>query len=159
MPQENLYELNIPAADLQAVQAAVQTLVNVLGPHLINLTLDERRELPKMGDKSLAFVRKAREYAANNPELVPAYLSVPMFDADLRSVETLSNLLRTLQPLVDNLEDSMVLAGSESYQAALCFYRAAKGAAVDGQPKAKTIVDDLAARFPQGTRAKVVPTK
>ena len=110
-----------------------------------------------MGDKSLAFVRKAREYATNNPELVPAFLNLPMFDADLRGVDTLNNLLRTLQPLVDNLEDSLVLSGSEAYQAALVFYRSVKAAALSGQPNAKTIADDLSARFPTGARAKAVP--
>jgi hypothetical protein len=157
MPQENLFELNIAAADLQAVQGAIQTLTTVLAPHLISLSNETRRELPKMGDKSLAFVRKAREYATNNPELVPAFLNLPMFDADLRGVDTLNNLLRTLQPLVDNLEDSLVLSGSEAYQAALVFYRSVKAAALSGQPNAKTIADDLSARFPTGARAKAVP--
>lgn len=159
MPQENLFELNIPAADLQNVQAAVQTLTTVLTPHLISLSADGRRELPKMGDKSLAFVRKAREYAANNPDLVPRFLNLQMFEADLRGVDTLSNLLRTLQPLVDNLEDSLALTGSEAYQAALVFYRSVKAAAQSGQPNAKTIADDLSVRFPTGGRAKAASTQ
>lgn len=159
MPQENLFELNIPAADLQTVQAAVQTLSTVLTPHLVSLSAEGRRELPKMGDKSLAFVRKAREYAANNPDLVPRFLDLQMFEADLRGVETLSNLLRTLQPLVDNLEDSLALTGSEAYQAALVFYRSVKSAAQTGQPNAKTIADDLSVRFPTGGRTKLVPTE
>ena len=137
MPQENLFELNIPAADLQAVQGAIQTLTMVLAPHLISLSNETRRELPKMGDKSLAFVRKAREYATNNPELVPAFLNLQMFEADLRGVDTLNNLLRTLQPLV--------------------FYRNVKAAALAGQPNAKTIADDLSMRFPTGSRVKAVP--
>jgi hypothetical protein len=159
MPQENLFELNISAADLQSVQAAVQTLTTVLTPHLISLSADGRRELPKMGDKSLAFVRKAREYAVNNSDLVPRFLDLQMFEADLRGVETLSNLLRTLQPLVANLEDSLALTGSEAYQAALVFYRSVKSAAQSGQPNAKTIADDLSARFPQGGRARTEPVK
>jgi hypothetical protein len=159
MAQENLFELNIPAADLQNVQAALQTLTTTLAPHLISLSAETRRELPKMGDKSLAFVRKAREYAANNPELVPAFLSLPMFETDLQGVDTLTNLLRVLQPLIDNLEDSLILSGSEAYQAALVFYRSVKVAAQAGQPNAKTIADDLAVRFPMTGRPKATPVK
>jgi hypothetical protein len=33
-------------------------------------------ELSKMGDKTLAFVQKALEYAEANPTLVPAYLDI-----------------------------------------------------------------------------------
>jgi len=159
MAQENLFELNIPAADLQNVQAAVQTLTTTLAPHLISLSAETRRELPKMGDKSLAFVRKAREYAANNPDLMPAYLSLPMFEADLSGVDTLTNLLRQLQPLIDNLEDSLILGGSEAYQAALVFYRSVKVAAQAGQPNAKTIADDLSTRFPMTGRPKAAVGK
>ncbi len=157
MAQENLFELNIPAADLQAVQAAVQTFATLLAPHLISLSADARRAIPKMGDKSLAFVRKAREYAASNPELVPGFLDLAMFDADLQGVDTLNALLRTLQPLVDNMADSMLLSGSEAYQAALVFYRSVRAAAQSGQPNAKTIYEDLSTRFPSGPRAKTIP--
>lgn len=163
MAQENLFELNLPAADLQNIQAALQTLTTTLAPHLISLSAETRRELPKMGDKSLAFVRKAREYAANNPELVPAYLSLELFEADLRGVDTLTNMLRVLQPLIANMEDSLILGGSEAYQAALTFYRSVKVAAQVGQLNAKTIADDLSARFPmtgrpKGPAAKDAPT-
>ncbi|MDB6061107.1 MAG: hypothetical protein JWM78_1210 [Verrucomicrobiaceae bacterium] len=154
MAQENLFELNISAADLQNVQAAVQTLATLLPPHLISLSADARRELPKMGDKSLAFVRKAREYAASNPELVPGFLNLQMFDADLQGVDALSNLLRTLLPLTANIEDSLLLTASESYQAALVFYRSVRAAAQSGQLNAKTIYEDLSTRFPNGPRAK-----
>jgi hypothetical protein len=88
MPQENLFELNLPAADLQAVQGEIQTLTTMLAPHLISLSNETRREFPKMGDKSLAFVRKAREDATSNPQLVPAFLNLQMFEADLRGVDT-----------------------------------------------------------------------
>jgi len=155
MSQDNLFELNIPAADLQAIQDAIQTLNTRLAPHLISLTADTRRELPKMGDKSLAFVSKAREYANNHPDMVPGFLNLALFEADLRGVDTLSNLQRTLQPLVDNLDDSLTLTGSEAYQAALVFYRSVRAAAQSGMPNAKTVYDDLSARFPAGSRNKI----
>jgi len=154
MAQDNLFDLNIPADDLQAVQEAIQTLAAKLAPHLTGLSTDDRRALPKMGDKSLAFVRKAREYAHNHPDLVPGFLSLDLFESDLRAVDTLSNLQRVLQPVVDNLEDSLMLGGSEAYQAALVFYRSVKAAAQSGQPNAKTVYDDLSARFPGTTRSK-----
>lgn len=155
MAQENLFDLNIPTDDLQAVQDALQTLATRLAPHLTSLSTDDRRALPKMGDKSLAFVRKAREYAHNHPDLVPGFLSLELFENDLRAVDTLSNLRRVLQPLADNLEDSLMLGGSEAYQAALVFYRSVRAAAQSGQPNAKTVYEDLSARFPGATRGKV----
>jgi hypothetical protein len=155
MPQENLFDLNLSAADLQAVQDAIQVLTTKLGPHLISLSVETRRELPKMGDKTLAFVRKAREYAQNHPDLVPGFLSLALFDNDLRGVDTLSNMRRALVPLSANLEDSLMLTGSEAYQAALVFYRSVKAAALSDTPNAKAIYADLSERFPGGSRNKI----
>jgi hypothetical protein len=35
-----------------------------------------------MGDKSLAFVEKAHDYALDNPALFPSYLDMAAFNAD-----------------------------------------------------------------------------
>ena len=69
-------------------------------------------------------------------------------------MDTLNALLRTLQPLVDNMGDSVLLGGSEAYLAALVFYRSVRAAAQSGQLNAKTIYEDLSTRFPSGPRAK-----
>ncbi|HMY38238.1 MAG TPA: hypothetical protein PK011_02840 [Marinagarivorans sp.] len=148
MAQPNLINLIIPAADLQDIQTALNTLTSKLAPHLISLSANERKEIPKMGDKTQAFVGKAREYASQNPDLVPNYLDVGAFEVDWQAVELLSRLQRQLAPLADNLSDSLALSGSEAYQAALIFYRNIKMAARAGVPNAKTIEADLSNRFP-----------
>ncbi|WP_317930144.1 hypothetical protein [Halioxenophilus sp. WMMB6] len=153
MPQENNYNLSITAEELQTATQALQTFVNTLRPHLANLTADSRRELPKLGPRTLDFVLKAREYASLNPELAPVFLSTELFDADLAGLETLNTLQRTLQPIAEAIDDSILLAGSEAYQAALIYYRGVKTAADSNQPSAKTIRDDLSARFPNTRRA------
>lgn len=57
-------------ADREALLAAVATIKEKL-PFLIDLTADERKALPKMGDKSRAFVSKALEVATQNPNFLP----------------------------------------------------------------------------------------
>ncbi|HEY6530611.1 MAG TPA: hypothetical protein VIZ65_18130 [Cellvibrionaceae bacterium] len=104
-----------------------------------------------MGDKTQAFVSKAREYASQNPSLVPSFLDLAAFEVDWQAVELLTRLQRQLAPLADNLNDSLALSGSEAYQAALIFYRNVKMAARAGVPKAKTIEVDLSNRFPGGS--------
>ena len=155
MPQQNQINLNIPETDMADIRASVDTLVARLLPHLHILTASDRLELPKMGDKTVSFVQKSLEYGQKNPELVPAYLSLELMDADLRAVQVLREILQHLSPLVSALEDSMTLAGSEAYQAALMFYRNLKMAQQARIPNAEAIYSDLAARFPGGARAKV----
>lgn len=55
---ENRVDATLTAADQQAVMTAIETIREKL-PFLIDLTTEERRGLPKMGDKSRAFVYKS----------------------------------------------------------------------------------------------------
>ncbi|MEY4589391.1 MAG: hypothetical protein RL497_1467 [Pseudomonadota bacterium] len=150
MAQPDLIALNIPEADLLDIQTALTTLTTKLAPHLISLSTNVRKDLPKMGEKSQAFVGKAREFASQNPALVPSFLDLAAFEIDWKAVELLTSLQRQLAPLADNLSDTLVLSGSEAYQAALIFYSNIKVAARANVPNAKTIEDDLAKRFPGG---------
>jgi hypothetical protein len=86
---------------------------------------NERMELPKMGDKTIGFVQKTLEYSWENPELVPSFLNVVDFEADLRGFETFRSLYQPVLQIADALSDTMLLTGSEPYTAALIFYNAA----------------------------------
>ena len=153
MAQQDLISVNIPEADLTEIKAAVNTLHAKLLPHLKTLSTQERIELPKMGDKTVAFVQKAFEYGQQNKDLVPSFLDMTALATDIKSVQTLRELAQTLNPVADALNDSMTLSGSEAYQGALVFYSSVKNAAKVKAPNAATILDDLSARFP-GTAAR-----
>lgn len=104
------------------ILAAIETINQKL-PFLVSLTPDEKRSLPKMGDKTRSFVEKALEVAEQNEQLLPRYFEA----ADLRKdVELFSQLLPlsiALSQLSSKLSDTMTIAGSEAYVAALVVYR------------------------------------
>lgn len=150
----NLISLNLTPEEDDAIQQAIATLNNTLLPRLITLTKEERTELPKMGDKTLAFAIKANEYAGQNEILIPPYISVEEFTSDLNATSRLREYAQQLAPLMEALDDSIMAAGSEAYQAALLFYSMIKTAAENNVPGAKAIADDLSQRFSRGTRKK-----
>lgn len=144
----------IPDDDLQAVQAAVQTLQAKLVPHLVNIGPDEKRALAKMGSKSVDFVSKTLTYASTNPQFKPAFVDIDDFSQDVSAFGLLRSLQQPLSQIADMLDDSLALSGSEAYAAALAYYQSIKTAAKMNVPGAATIADDLAARFAgQGLRA------
>jgi hypothetical protein len=49
-------------------------------PFVIALTPQERQSTLKMGDKNRAFVEKARDYARDNPNLVPSFLDMAVLN-------------------------------------------------------------------------------
>ena len=145
---DNRVTLNISPTDEADIIAAIQTLQTKLLPYLITLTPSERQALPKMGDKTLAFVTKAAEFMAQNPNLVPSYVDVAELDVDLKAVAQLRGFHNQLFEFTKGLEDTMMQSGSEAYLAALSFYRAVKAAARVPVPNAENVYNELRVRFP-----------
>jgi hypothetical protein len=142
----------IPEAAITQVRGQITAAIQTLAPHTIALTPHERQTLLKMGDKSLAFVEKAHDYAHDNPNLVPSYLNTGAFDIDFKDAHGLWSLLTVIKQLEEAVEDTIMAAGSEAYHAALAFYHNVQAAAKDDVPGAKAIVEDLKTRFPGGKR-------
>ena len=154
MSDSNRISLTIPAADVEQVKQLFTQINQLLAPHLINLTPDERIQLPKMGDKSIPFVTKGAEYLNIPGTPAPPYVNADELVIDLSAFETLRQIRQIAQPTVDMLDDTMMLCGSEAYTAVLAFYSYLKGAAKMNVPGAKTIYDDLSNRFPHRSSSK-----
>jgi hypothetical protein len=146
--QENQISIDFTQEELDTISKATQTLQNVLSPKLVKLNAELRRELAKMGDKTLAFVVKSYEHAKQNPTLTPSYIDVEEMQKDIKAVEVLRQICNPLQELSQDIEDSMMLSGSEAYIAALSFYNAIKGAAKSKVGASEQIYNDLSQRFP-----------
>lgn len=149
MAQPNDISLQIPEADQAEIKAAIQVLADKLLPHLtVTLSAEDRQELPKMGEKTVDFVQKSLEFCNHNKELVPPFLDVDEFEIDVKAVTLLRDFLFPLRELMVALEDTMMLSGSEAYQAALIFYATIKTAKKSKIQSAETIYKELSSRFP-----------
>ncbi|BAY28467.1 hypothetical protein NIES2107_02960 [Nostoc carneum NIES-2107] len=143
----------LSAADREAVMEAISTIRQKL-PFLIDLSTEERKALPKLGDKSRAFVSKALEIAAQNPDFLPRSFDVDEMRRDIELFEALYPILLSLTQLQELVDDTSVAVGSEAYAAGLLVYNYAKasgkGAGLD------SMVDDLGRRFARKAK-KVQP--
>jgi hypothetical protein len=137
--------------DREAVMGAVATIKAKL-PFLVDLTVEERKALPKMGDKSRAFVSKALEVATQNPDFLPRSFDLEEMRKDVQLFEALYPIVMALTQLQELLDDTYVTVGSEAYAAALQVYTYAKasgqGAGLD------TVVVELGQRFARKTKKK-----
>lgn len=121
----NRISAEISAPDRQAVMEAIATIRNVL-PFLIDVSPDDRRAMPKLGDRNRAFTRKALEIATHTPDFLPRSFDIDEMRRDLELFEALQPMLLALVQLQELIEDTAVTAGSEAYVAALEVYRYAK---------------------------------
>jgi hypothetical protein len=145
-------KLNIALTPVQvaAIQTAIDAL-NVNVPFGLNLTKQERTELPNIQDERYAFVTKVIDnYAPVHPTLVSG------FAGTLTEARTDFELYRQLEPFIEQLrsvtemyQDTQQVAGTEAYTFSREFYGTAQRAAENNVPGTDAIVDDLGQLFEQ----------
>ena len=147
---DNRISASLGEADRQAVLDAVNTIRQKL-PFLIDLSPEERRSLPRMGDKSRGFVAQALEVATLNPDILPRSFDTAEMRKDVELLSALSPVMTALAQLSELVEDTYMAVGSEAYTSALLVYQyaraAGKGSALDGA------LDALGQRFARKSRA------
>lgn len=147
MPNDNRISAEVTAANVTVLMNKF-TEINALLPFLINLTKQERIELPKLGVASLAFDEQCASYMATAPNLVPPFVDADEVTKDRNLRAILADALREAKKLTEKLDDTLMLVGSEIWMADLSFYQTVRQAARRDVPGADTIYDDLKQRFP-----------
>ncbi len=142
----NRINVSMTAAQVTAVKAAF-TAIQTNTPFAVSLTTDERTSLPKIDVSNKAFTEDAINAAVNNAAMLPSYFNTATMQTDILLFSQLDEMLGIARQIVERLEDTLVLAGSESYVAALASYKLFIAAADAGVVGADAIVDQLKKRF------------
>lgn len=156
MSTQNQISIEIPETVITDVMQKLQDCKVALAPYLQGLTAEERQSLFKMGNKTVATVQKTKSYVATNPEFVPAYMNKDEFLKDEAVVSQLSPIANLASQLVTDVEDTVMLSGSEALQMAMLYYGQVKEAQSRGIPTAKPIYEDLKERFARGGYKKKI---
>ncbi len=122
-------------------------------PFLVDLMAEERKSIPKMGDKSRTFVNKALDMASKNAEFLPRSFDVEEMRKDVQLFDALSSLSLSIVQLQDLVDDTCMALGNEAYTAALTVYNYAKttGQKTDGL---EPLVDEMRQHFRKPRKAK-----
>lgn len=151
--------LNLTATPVQitAVKTALQA-ANTNLPFLIGLTTEERIALPSINVNNKAFTEDAISAGVNNASLLPSYISVANMQNDLTLFNQLDEIIILTKQLLEKLEDTQLLAGSEAYSSALTVYKLFASAADAGVPGADAINNQLKQRFAAQGAGKSTPS-
>ncbi|MDR0645395.1 MAG: hypothetical protein LBG05_10930 [Treponema sp.] len=148
----NEHNTAIPETVLTEIEGLFRQILTKLEPYRVPLTAEERKEMAIIGDKTLAFLRKGKEFIDLYPDLVPVWLNKADFTVDFDDVYNIlpvKNLADQTREAVYNIQ---YLAGSESYHWMLDYYHSAKQAAARDVPNAKVVAEELGKRFQRGRR-------
>lgn len=154
---ENRISIELSAADVAAINAAIAVLAEKLQPILIALEAEDKKNLAKLGEKSVSFVAKTLQYAESDTEFLPPFIDLPEMKKDWTGFNVLNGFLRPLQQITKNLDDTATLCGSEAILAGLAYYNSVRQAVKLKVPKAAAIYDDLSQRFEAQKARKIKP--
>ena len=147
MSTQNQISVEIPDAVITSVVRKLGECKTELAPFMQGLTAEERRDLFKMGDKTVATVQKTQSYVETNPEFIPAYMDVREFNRDVTVVNQLKPIEDLVSQLGVDISDTRMLAGSEALQQSLLYYGQVREADSKGVPSSSAIYEDLQPRF------------
>ena len=71
MSTKKQISVEIPEEVIASVLQMLTTCKAELAPYMQGLTAEERRDLFKMGDKTVATVQKTKSYTETNPRIYP----------------------------------------------------------------------------------------
>ncbi len=142
----NRLNLVMTDADITDVKKSITNIHGKM-PFLIGLTTDERVTLPKISENNKVFVSDSINALVNNADMLPSYLKVADIKNDLILYEQLDELEGMALQLVEKIQDTRMLCGSEAYASSLTAYRLFEAAASAGIPGADAVYDALKQRF------------
>ncbi|WP_243739624.1 hypothetical protein [Algoriphagus boseongensis] len=125
-----------------------------MNPYLIALTEDQRRKMLKMGEATEPFVGKVMDYVVSNPQFLNPFTNVPEMHKDWKAISQLLPILRTVDQLSSNLNDTVMEAGKEVLEPALAYYTAVKMGVRMNVPDAKPIYEELRKRWEKRSKPK-----
>ncbi|WP_426994272.1 hypothetical protein [Methylomonas sp. CM2] len=148
---QHLISLSLSDNDLADIDAALKILEDRFAGFLV-LTPEERRAIPKMGDKTEAFCRQTLTVSSQNTSAIPPGLDTASAEADLATLDRLRPRLHRLRDLLSRAEDTDMALGSDIYSFSLDAYAslkiAGKGAGLE------TLRQAMSVRFNRGAKPK-----
>ena len=122
---QNTISLTLVQDDITAINAALDILESKLAG-LEELSVDERRSLAKMGDKSEAFCRQTLIVLDQNRHMIPPSLDLAGAEADLHTLDLLRPVSSRMRQLNSRLNDGETRLGNRVLSTSLDGYAIAQ---------------------------------
>ncbi|MCP5106631.1 MAG: hypothetical protein GY950_24820 [bacterium] len=126
-----------------SILQSIRTLRESL-PALVTLDTETRKRLAKLGRRNVGFVDVCVDHAEKNPQFMVGYQSLEEFLKDVNYRDAVRRIKVELDALKRDIDDTVLLTESETYQASRLFYKTVKAAAQEGQERAEAIAKELA---------------
>ncbi|WP_430971779.1 hypothetical protein [Sunxiuqinia rutila] len=148
MASENLVSVTFTDEERAQLGEHLAAIESILHSKCISLTPEERQEYARLGNKSENWSRKVIDYMNQQPNLTPAFIDLDETMNDYEARRALQPIAARGEAVMDMLNDTMMLLGSDLYHSCIAYYRNIRLLARQNVNGAKAIYEDLSAQFP-----------
>ena len=150
MPSDNRISITFAAADKTAVTTKLNEIRTILRNYAMNLTPQERKEIPTISTERGAMINTFDAQMAAHPELVPGFVDIAEKNLDSAAWQDALGMYRSAGEVFEILDDLLHLLGADLLTAYLAFYGNVKNAARHNVAGGTTVYEDLRRFFPRG---------
>ena len=151
---DDLISIEFTPQEIKKVEKGLSMIEDVLDGKMVNLTPHDRQKYGRLNSGNEEWVNQVEDYMNQEPQLIPFFLSKQNFDVDMKARRTMKPWVRRIASINESLEDSIILTGSDIYNAALAYYRNIKLVARQNVPGSTHIAEELSKQFEGQGRAK-----
>ena len=136
---QDLISITLAPERLKAIDAAL-TALEAQFDDFIELSVEQRRELVKLGPRSEVFCRETLSVMERSPGALPVDFDMDAVREDREALDQVRPILSRLRMLTSRANDTEMALGSDLYKAALEGYRFARASG------AGALLDELKAQ-------------
>jgi hypothetical protein len=159
MALDNLISVFFTDDEIARVDGALSEIESILKGKAVNLTPKQRQTYGRVAYEREVWVDKVNEHMQQDPQLVPSYIDMAEHAADLTAHRVLNPRIARLTAILQSMEDTNRLLGSDLYNNSLTYYRSLREAAKVNAVGASTRYNDLKQQFPSGPGRNVENSK
>ena len=148
MALDNLISVQFTDEEKVALDGHFDAIEAILKTKCISLTPEQRQAYGRLGNKSENWSRKVLNYMNTQPSLTPPFLDYDETVADFEARQVLQPRAARGEAIMDMLNDTLLLLGSDVYGSCIAYYRNIRLLARQNVNGAKAVYEDLSAQFP-----------
>jgi hypothetical protein len=139
------------------MDSSLSVIENILKGKTVNLTPKQRQTYGRVAYEMEVWIDKASGYMKEDPSLVPPYIDMEEYTKDIVTHLALSPRIARLATLLQALEDTNRLIGSDLYTNTIAYYRSLREAAKSNAAGASFKYSNLKQQFPGGGKKSQNP--
>ena len=145
----------IPKDVVTEAVTSINKAIDLIKAYTVILTTEERKKLPKAGDKTYSFLQKGEEYSESDPQFLPPFVTAAEIKTFLDNYDSLRPLVQVLNQLASDVNDTSMFNISNSYTRVLQYYRLVQQGAKNNVANGKEISKDLSIRFARNKKKTI----